>query len=377
MHIKKVDVFPLEYPESNDNMAVRSVVLVRLEASDGTVGWGECISIFHEATAAITALLRHGLAEIVLDKDPYDIDALWEALREKVWWYGNVGGIAGFAISAIDMALWDLKGKLLKLSLSQMLGGKLRERLPACASSHPKAATIDDMAVELAGHIKAGYQYVKVGFGKKGHANLGVDETRDVHFVKTVRSAIGEAAGFIIDVGAKCHWDIPRAVSTSRAMSEYKLAWIEDPFPPDNFNAYHHLRSAVPQLRVAFGERFFNVQDYGRLLEADVCDVVLVDPGRAEGITGMRKIMQRAAEHKVAFNAHSWSTALNTAASIHLSLCAANPILFELKPAPSIVHHELVRNPVEQKEGWVYAPEGYGLGADIIEETVHKYTANF
>jgi len=374
VQIKKIDVFPMEYPESNDNMSVRSIVVVRLEASDGTVGWGECISIFHEATASITALIRHGVGDVVLDKDPYDIEAIWEALRDKVWWYGNVGGIAALAISAIDMALWDLKGKLLKLNLSQMLGGKLRERLPACASSHPKAATIDDMALELAAHIQNGYQYVKVGFGKKGHANLGVGQARDDSFVKAVRSAIGEKAGFIIDVGAKCKWDIPRAVSTAKAMSEYQLAWIEDPFFPDNFNAYHHLRSAVPEMRVGFGERFFNLQDYGRLLDADVCDVILVDPGRVEGITGMWKIFRRAAERNVAVNAHTWAGALNTAASIHLSLCATNPILFELKPAPGIVQHELVTNPVEQREGWVYAPEGYGLGADVIEDTVRKYT---
>jgi L-alanine-DL-glutamate epimerase-like enolase superfamily enzyme len=88
----------------------------------------------------------------------------------------------------------------------------------------------------------------------------------------------------------------------------------------------------------------------------------------------MRKILQRAAEHNVAVNAHSWSSALNTAASIHLSLYATNPILFELKLTPSIFHHELVTNTVEQQSGWVYAPEGYGIGANVIEETVQKYT---
>jgi L-alanine-DL-glutamate epimerase-like enolase superfamily enzyme len=85
---------------------------------------------------------------------------------------------------------------------------------------------------------------------KKGHAKLGVDEVRDVKFVKAVREAIGPDAGFTIDVGAKCKWDIPRAVSTASAMSEYRLAWIEEPFYPDNFNAYNHLRAAVPEMRV-------------------------------------------------------------------------------------------------------------------------------
>jgi L-alanine-DL-glutamate epimerase-like enolase superfamily enzyme len=233
------------------------------------------------------------------------------------------------------------------------------------------------MAEELAGHIQAGYQFVKVGFGKKGHANLGVDEVRDLAFVKTVRAAIGEEAGFIVDVGAKCRWDLPRAIRSAAAMSEYRLTWLEDPFHPDNLSAYQRLRAAVPQMKIAFGERFFNQYDYQRLLEAQSCDVILVDPGRAEGITGMWKIIQLAALHNVALDAHSWSSAINTAASLHLSLCAPLPTLFELKPTPSSIQHELVSNPVEQEAGWVYAPQGYGLGADVREETVQRLVVKF
>jgi len=294
-----------------------------------------------------------------------------------VWWYGDAGGIAAFAISAIDMALWDLKGKLLKLTLSQMLGGTQTDRLPACASSHPKASTIEAMAEELAGHIHAGFGLVKVGFGKKGESNLGVDPARDIRFVKTVREAIGETAGLIIDVGARCRWDIPRTVYTAQAMSEYRLTWLEDPFHPDNFTAFRHLRAAVPQMRVAFGERFYNVHDYKRLLEADVCDVILIDAGRAEGVTGMWKIIQMAARQNIAIDAHSFSSAINTAASIHLSLCAPLRTMFELKPMPTAMHHELVRNPVSQVDGFVYAPDGYGLGVDVMEDAVHKFVVKF
>jgi L-alanine-DL-glutamate epimerase-like enolase superfamily enzyme len=377
MIVKKLDVYPLEFLEAVDNYSTRYVVLVRVEADDGTAGWGECFSLFREATAAIDALIRNGLADLVIGKDAYDIETHWQALRERAWWYGDVGGIAAFAISAIDMALWDLKGKLLKLTLSQMLGGQQVASLPVCASSHPKAARIEDMALELAGQIQAGYQVVKVGFGKKGEANLGVDPERDIHFVKTVREAIGPQAGLIIDVGARCRWDIPRAVYTARAMSEYHLTWLEDPFHPDNFTGFHHLRAAVPQMRVAFGERFYNVYDYKRLLEADVCDVILIDAGRAEGVTGMWKVIQMAARHNVAINAHSFSSAVNTAASIHLSLCAPLRLLFELKPIETAMHHELVRNPVAHHGGFVSAPEGYGLGVDVMEDAVHRFTIRF
>src|SRR5258708_15300862 len=203
MNVKKVDVFPLSYPEPNDDNAMRYVVLVRIEASNGTVGWGECISQFHESTVAKSALIKHGRVDLILNQDPLKIETLWQAMREKVWWYGDVGGIAAFAISAIDMALWDLKGKLLNMPLYQLLGGKLQDRLPVCASTHPREHTVDAMAQELAGHIANGYQLVKVGFGKKGLANLGVEEARDIAFVRAVREAIGPTAGFIVDIGAK------------------------------------------------------------------------------------------------------------------------------------------------------------------------------
>ncbi|MBZ0306181.1 MAG: mandelate racemase/muconate lactonizing enzyme family protein, partial [Anaerolineae bacterium] len=141
MKIKKVDVFPLEYQEPNDNMAERRVVLVRIETRDGMVGWGECISQFLPATYAVTALLENGLTDLILGKNPLDNEAIWNQLRGEVWWYGDVGGIAAFAISAIDMALWDLKGKILGLPVYQLLGGKQTERLPVCASTHPKLPT--------------------------------------------------------------------------------------------------------------------------------------------------------------------------------------------------------------------------------------------
>src|SRR5258708_19932805 len=202
MSIKKLDVFHKGYLEPNDANSVRHVVIVRLETNDGTVGWGECITLFREPTFATAALLKYGLADVVKDHDPLDVETLWEAMREQVWWYGNTGGIAAFAISPLDIALWDRKGKLIKHPLYALLGGQKQERLPVCASSHPKAATIDAMADELSGHINHGYQSLKVGFGKKGHANLGFDEKPDVPFATSVRQPLRPHPALILTSSA-------------------------------------------------------------------------------------------------------------------------------------------------------------------------------
>ncbi len=371
--IQKVDVYPLGYQEPNDDNAMRYVVLVRITASDGTVGWGECISQFREATYATAALLDNGLTDLIIGKNALDTEAIWMMLKGQAWWYGSSGGIAAFAISAIDIALWDLKGKLLGVPIYQLLGGKQQERLPVCASTHPKSADIDEMAAELAEHIEHGYQLVKVGFGKKGHANLGKTADRDVAFVKAVRSAIGEKAGFIVDIGAKMHWTVPYAIQMAEAFYEYKLTWLEDVFQPENLIGFTHLRAAVPGLMIGFAERFWTIEDYHRVFEADVCDVILVDPGRTEGLTGMHKITQLAARYNVGMDPHCWSSAIITAASLHVAMSAANATIFEMKPFENPMQHELVKDPLHHVDGWMYAPEGAGLGIEINEATVAKY----
>ena len=373
MSIKEVQVFPLKYQEPNDDNADRYVVLVRLETDSGIVGWGECISQFRPSTYATAALIENGLGDVVVGRDPLENEKIWQDLRSEVWWYGDAGGIASFAISAIDMALWDVKGKILKQPLYKLLGGKKHERLPVCASTHPKASEIDQMATELAGYIEQGYQLVKVGFGKKGHANLGVEAKRDIAFVKAVREAIGPDAGFIVDIGAKMAWDVPYAVKMAHAFAAYDLTWLEDVFHPNNMLAFVHLRQAVPEIRLGFGERFWNLNDYQRLLEADICDVILVDPGRTEGVSGMHQITQLAARHHVQMDPHSWSSALNSAASLHVSIANPNSNIFELKPLDNPMQHELVTTPIAHKGGWIYPLEGDGLGVEVNEDIVQKY----
>jgi L-alanine-DL-glutamate epimerase-like enolase superfamily enzyme len=371
--IKRIDVYPLGYQEPNDNLAWRYIILTRIEASDGTVGWGECISQFKESTYATAALLENGLTDLLVGKDPLDTETLWNTLRGQVWWYGDVGGIAAFAISALDMALWDLKGKLLGVPLYQLLGGKQHEKLPTCASTHPKASTIDAMAAELATHIRNGYKLVKVGFGKKGEANLGTSAARDLEFVKTVREAIGPDAGFIVDIGAKVHWTVPYAIKMARAFLPYHLTWLEDVFQPDNFLGYTQLRAAVPEMMIGFGERFWNRSDYLRLLQANVCDVILVDPGRTEGVTGMQQITQLAARYNVGMDPHCWSSAIITAASLHIALAAPNATIFEMKPFENPMQHELVMQPFAPVDGTMSIGDAPGLGVEVIESVVQKY----
>lgn len=372
MQIKHVKAYPLRYPEPNDYNNLRHIVVVRVETDDGHIGWGEAVSMWPEANRAIKIIVEEGLAPLLLGRDPLDTYALWRLMKEHCWWYGE-GGIASFAISALDIALWDLKGKALGVPLYKLLGGKIHNQLRACASTHPSKASIDDLAGELADHAANGYTAVKVGFGKTGQANLGTDDRRDVAYVQAVREAIGDEVDFMVDVGKKSRWDPAQAIQMVRAFERYNIRWIEDPLaPPTHFDGYRRLRAAI-QTPIATGERAWTVEGYRQLITAGVGDIFLADPGRVEGITACHKIIELLSAANLCFNAHTWSSAINTAASIHLTATAPNYIVLELKPIPNPMQHELVRQPIEHRGGWVDVLEEPGLGIEVDESVVNKY----
>lgn len=371
MKITKIDAMGIRCTEPNDFNRYRHTALVRIETDSGLIGWGEGIAMWPEAVRAIVTLIEHGFKPLLLNKNPLHTEAIWQQMKEHVWWYGE-GGLASMAISAIDIALWDIKGKSLDMPIYQLLGGKMREKLPACASIHVRHATHEENTAEIAGYIEQGFQSVKVGFGKKGHARLGLEKEYDLGFVHEVRKAIGGQKGFILDIGNNVNWDVAHAIRMTRAFEEYGIMWIEEPFHPSRVEDHLQLRQATTML-IGTGEREWTVNGYNRLLQSGVADIIGIDPARVEGITAFRKIIDLVAAANRKFNAHAWSTAIATAASIHLSISSAHCLLMELKPLSSPMQHELVKVPIEQKDGWIFALEEPGLGIEVDEETVRKY----
>ena len=226
--IARVEAIPVSYPEPNDFDALRHLCLVRITTADGIVGWGESITMWPEATFAVKALVE-GMAELVLGRDPLDNIAIWHALHDRAWWYGYGGGIASFAIAAIDIALWDVKGKSLGLPVVQLLGGAVHERLPAVASCHAHHADIGRMVEEAQEWVAPGLHGVKVGFGKRGDAHLGYEHDRDVEYMRRMRQGLGPDQLIMIDCGWKTVWDVMTATRRIQAFEEWGLHWIEEP----------------------------------------------------------------------------------------------------------------------------------------------------
>jgi L-alanine-DL-glutamate epimerase-like enolase superfamily enzyme len=371
MRIHSIEAIPVSYPEPNDFNALRHLCLCKITADDGQVGWGESITQFPEANFATKHVIE-GMAAKLIGRDPSHTEALWRLNKDQSWWYGYGGGIASFAVSAIDIALWDLKGKAAGMSILDLLGGPVHERLPAIASCHAHYSSIPAMVEEAQEWLSTGLQGVKTGFGKRGDAHLGYEHDRDVEYVRAMREGIGPDRTLMIDNGIAIKWDVTDAVRRMRAMEEYDLTWVEEPLGAWDPEGYANLR-AKTSTRIAYGEREWTVAGFERVLATATVDVVGVDPGRAEGITGFKKVCDRVEAYRRQANAHAWSSAIVTAASLAISFSTPACKLFEFKPLRNPMQHDLVTEPFEQTDGWVYPPSGPGLGIEVIEDVVEGF----
>jgi len=370
--VSAITAFPVCYPEPNDGGNLRYLVFVRAESDDGAVGWGEAITQFPEATLATTVLLAE-LRTLVVGSDPMQNVATWRRIKQATWWYGYRGGPAAFALSAIDIALWDLKGKLLGQPLINLIGGAHREQVPALASTHAFNASLEYEAERHGRYVRdEGYIGVKIGMGKRGDARLGYELARDIEFVGLLREAVGPDAMIMMDRGQSLVWDVGDAIRRTQAFERHDLKWIEEPLEPEDVGGLSKLRGQVTTL-IAGGEREWDVRGFQEVIATGLIDVVGCDIGRAEGITGALRVIGLVEQANVWFNSHAWSSAVNTAASIALSASTPRCLLQELKPDQSPMQHELVDEPFAQRDGLIAVPRRPGLGVEPKQSVLDKY----
>jgi L-alanine-DL-glutamate epimerase-like enolase superfamily enzyme len=369
--IQKIEVFPLRYPESNDGDRLRCITLVRIESSDGAVGWGEAITRHPEAAKAVKTLIDEGLGAILRGRDPQNLRQHVRRLEQHCFWDGN-GGIASFAISALDIALWDLAGKLCGLPVYALLGGKSQDRAVACASVILDTLNVPQVQEDYLSYCARGFTAIKGGWGLVAEAGFGTDEKRDLALAHGLRDTVGDDIGLAFDVSLHAAWSQSHAVRMAEQLQSVSPLWLEDALDHEDYEGYRRIRSRVAT-PIATGERCWTLSDYQRLLHHSCVDLILVDPGRVQGISGMKRIVDDAATHGVGFVPHSWSSAINTAAALHVYAASENGVAFEIKPQRNIMQHDLVSQPIENTGAWIETPASPGLGLEIDEGIVRKY----
>ena len=346
---------------------IRGSCLVEIVAEDGTTGWGECYG-----PARLNAPVVNAMAAELAGKDPLAIDALWLHLYNKFRDYGQKGLVIN-AISGIDIALWDLKGRHFETPVHVLMGGPFRREVRAYATGTYRLKSgdpLDYIVREVKGYAKEGFSAVKlkVGFGVK----------EDEKLIRAVRDAIGPTMGLMLD--ANHGFDALEAIELGRRVAPLDIGWFEEPVVPDDLDSYIEVRRGQP-IPVAGGECEFTRWGFREVLTRRAIDIVQPDTCAAGGLSECKKIADMATAFGVRYVPHVWGCGVGLSAALQLLAVLPpspprhtplEPIL-EFDRSEHPFRQEVLTKPLEHENGVVKIPDGPGLGIEINRDTIKRF----
>lgn len=372
MKITDVEAIVLRQPALDESIADGSQddLVVRVHTDSGIVGVGEVDSAPEVVKAVIEAPASHaiasGLRHVLVGQDPLNIEALWDAMYRASIYYGR-RGVALHAMSGIDIALWDIKGKALGKPVSQLIGPPRRERVRAYAS-----ALMPDTQVETARKVSGliaqyGFTAVKLGWGP-----LGRDAQHDVKLARAARQAAGDDVDILIDAGLGYAADAATAIRVARELEQLGIFWLEEPFLPDELGAYAQLADSVA-IKIACGEEETTRWGFLQLIEDGHVDVVQPDVTRCGGITELLRIATIAGERGRACVPHAWKSGIIKAASLHVNAVLPEAWFQEYCVAETPLNMGLTHQTFPLKDGFVEVPTAPGLGVELDPDVLERY----
>ena len=344
----------------------QDAVLVRVRTDTGLEGWGEADSSPEVVKAIIDAPFSHniacGLRQVLLGEDPLETERLWQKMYRRTMYFGRKGvGIT--AMAAVDMALWDLKGKHFGEPIHRLLGGKQHARIPAYASIlfGRDGAETADIGRRW---IEEGYRAVKFGWEP-----MGTSEAVDIDLVRGAREGMGADGTLLIDAG--CVWDARTALKRAHAFADYNIGWLEEPLREDDVDGYVWLRDRSP-VPIASGEGECGRESFRPFIDRHALDVYQVDLSR-NGFTDAAYIRSRVEEIGARLCNHCYTSPITGAASLHWLSTCRDAFLFEDCVEDSPLRHELTVEKVQAVDGWITVPDGPGLGVTLNEDFVKSH----
>ena len=372
MKIANVKAFPTSFPIPPANRVAlgigtavkRDAVVVKVTTDDGIIGWGE--AHHGRAHTAVAKLIETTLKQLVIGMDAHDVNGVWDRMYRFQLASHGMGAGACLAISGIDMALWDIRGKALGVPLYRLLGGS-RIGIPAYAGGvslgyQPAAQLID----EARKSIDAGYTAIKL--------RVGDSPAKDVERMRAVRKAFGDELAILTDANIGYRVEDVRRVMP--AMDELGIGWLEEPFPAHDYRSYREARS-FGRTPLAAGENHYTRFEFDRVIEDGAITILQPDLSKTGGITEALRIAALASAWKLPIHPHSSMTGLNHAATIHFLAAIDNGGYFEGDVSRSNkFRDELVSNPgAIDRDGKVWPLEGPGLGLEVNEEFLSAHPA--
>jgi D-arabinonate dehydratase/D-galactarolactone cycloisomerase len=343
-----------------------NTVVVRITTDTGVIGYGEAKApVAPEATRTVVQDL---LTPIVIGADPLDIDVLWERMYATMRLRAHLSGFLLEAISGVDLALWDLAGKMLNVPVVKLLGGAYRRHVKVYASGLPGLkAGYDDAArqhlqAEARALVARGFRALKMGIG------CGVDV--DVATVRAVRDAVGDDILLLCDAAG--NYDVDQAGRLGHALEQLGVGWLEAPIPPEHVEGHARLARSLdlPVVSDLLSTRY-QVRDF---LVRGALDIVQPDVCRAGGLSECRRIAHLADVFGAGFAPHvSIGSAIQFAASAHIAAAVPNFVIMEYWIGDNPLGDAVLRAPLHLSGGMLEVPAGPGLGLDIKEDVLLRH----
>lgn len=364
--IKSIRAFALSCPTPGGAVfavgrsAKRDMVLVRIETVDGIVGYGEA---HHAQTpSTIAAFINDALSPSLLGMDAHETEAIWDKSYRRFIATHGPGAAAVIGLSGVDLALWDIKGKDLDQPVYRLLGGRRRPIRAYAGGISLGFQPVDELKREIERYLTQGYGFMKL--------RVGDTHEKDLERVSGIRQAFGSEVELAADAGTRYQTaDLHRIAEMCDAG---KLAWLEEPFTPDNLPGYRRLRD-VTTTPLAAGENHFSRFELRSLIAEQVIQFVQADACKTGGITEILKIAALAGAWHLQFAPHTSASVLSTAASVQVLSVAPNAFIYEADVSAINAFRDDLGAPFEIKDGEIMAPDGPGLGVDIDERLIEKF----
>jgi galactonate dehydratase len=327
----------------------RNWLFVKVMTDAGVYGVGECSGWPRVIETAV-----QDLANVLVGEDPAHIERLWQKMLTAQMGHGMTGNVGAGAIGGIDMALWDLKGKVLGTPVWNLIGGQVRDRVRIYAH-----ASTPDVALEWK---RRGITAVKTG---------GVRDP--LRKVAAIREAVGDDIDLMVDLHGP-PWMTPKdAIVLGRALEPYHLLFLEDPVAPENIEALARVAGAVA-IPIAAGERVATIWGWRPLVERELVDVIQPDTGRAGGISQMKKLAGMAEAHHIMLAPHSGTLGpVAEFAALHVLAAIPNALMLECILDDWAGRNDVISAPPKIEAGHMLVPTAPGLGVDIDDAAIARH----
>ena len=334
----------------------RDAIIVKVTTESGLIGWGE--SHHGRCPGAIAQLINTTLRQLVLGMDAADVVGVWAKIYTGQLASHGMGTAAALAMSGIDLALWDIRGKAVGWPLYKLLGGS-NKPIKAYAGGISLGFQEPALLVEEArGLVARGYRAVKLRFGDTA--------AKDIARLAAIRKGLGD--DIVVMVDANTAYTLADVRAAMPAMEEHNVRWLEEPFPPQDYRSYQQA-AAMGRVPLAAGENHFTRFEFNRLIAEGAVQILQPDLSKTGGVTEVLRIAAMASAEKLAIHPHTLASGINMAASIHLLSAIENPGYFEADVAKENLFRDQLTNRPDllDENGCVRPGEAPGLGVEIDE----------